>query len=641
MDNQFEFLDRSDHIRDVLDDELSYNSDHASDINSDVGEQFDEEVFDSVVLDETESDEQIDEVSRVLNEFQVDEEENDAQAEVHEEGEEDQAAVGLNADNNDDQGDGWREWKENDVSLQKYVYVNQSGFKPPRGSMPESELEYFQLFFTDSLLQEIVNETNRYTKEKIQMNTPLLKKSIWWSWKDLTLPEIKAFLGILINMGMHPKPEVEDYFSNDYTDYQPFFKDTFTKDRFHQIFWNLHVSPPPSGPVGGYVTRSGKVRRVVSYLDKKYRQYYVPQHKVSVDESTVAFKGRVCFKMYNKDKPIKWGIRIWVLSESDTGYICALEPYLGKATTNSMTRQDLGVTSRVVLHLVEKLENDYGTVEGLHVFTDRLYTNLDLASALHEKKVHITGTIVRNRKGLPPQVRASKKVKRSNTRLTNRATNPIKLKRGEIKAFRKDDKYSLLIWKDTNDVTMLTTLYDASTQEVRRIKKGGSVEIVQKPTVVCKYNESMGGVDLMDHYISSYPFIRKSIKWWRKIFFWLVETAIVNAFILYNSNKTPRQKVSQRKFRKQLVKQLVGEVRNVNKRRRPNDLVDEQRLDGKLHLMYPLEGKKAKDCTVCSDRSAGGVRKRTIFICKTCLPNPGLCPGLCFEKYHTQQNFKN
>lgn len=71
------------------------------------------------------------------------------------------------------------------------------------------------------------------------------------------------------------------------------------------------------------------------YLDKKYRQYYVPPHKVGLDESTVAFKGRVCFKMYSKG-----GIKIWVLSESATGYMCALEPYLGRLTTDNMNRQD-------------------------------------------------------------------------------------------------------------------------------------------------------------------------------------------------------------------------------------------------------------------------------------------------------------
>lgn len=47
------------------------------------------------------------------------------------------------------------------------------------------------------------------------------------------------FLGVLINMGMNPKPELDDYYSNDYVDYQPFFTDKFSKKRFKQFFWNL------------------------------------------------------------------------------------------------------------------------------------------------------------------------------------------------------------------------------------------------------------------------------------------------------------------------------------------------------------------------------------------------------------------
>lgn len=104
-----------------------------------------------------------------------------------------------------DEGDGWREWKESDVSFNKFIYNMTTGFRPPRGPIPTTELDYFQLFFKDELLTEIMNETNKRAKEKIQKNTPLRKKSIWWSWKDVNLPELEAFLGILINMGLNPK----------------------------------------------------------------------------------------------------------------------------------------------------------------------------------------------------------------------------------------------------------------------------------------------------------------------------------------------------------------------------------------------------------------------------------------------------
>lgn len=66
--------------------------------------------------------------------------------------------------------------------------------------------------------------------------------------------------------------------------------------------------------------------------------------------------------------------------------------------------------------------------------------------------------------------------------------------------------------EDKNEVAMLITRYDNSTQTINRKKKRGENEGVRKPVVVLNYNESMGGVDIPDQYISSYGFTRKSIK---------------------------------------------------------------------------------------------------------------------------------
>ncbi|RZF41384.1 hypothetical protein LSTR_LSTR000098 [Laodelphax striatellus] len=529
----------------------------------------------------------------------------------------------------------WREWTANDVDFPEFKYTleDRSGFIPLPGFDRGSELHYFQLFFTDELFLQIINETNRYAQEKIKANTPLTKNSTWHSWIDLTLPEFKAFLGVIMNMSLNPKPEMEDYFSSDWLDYQTFFKDIiFSKERFFQIFWTLHLSPPNNiGPVLGTVTRSGKVKRVVQYLEKKFREYYCPSDTVSIGESTIDFKGRVAFKVYNKDKPNKWGIKVFVVSDAVNGYVCAMEPYMGSITTSNLDRPELLATSRIVLSLIQKLQQTYGSVEGLKVFTDRYYTSVELAKELYLKKIHLTGTVNRNRKGLPREIRIKPK-----------------LKRGEMLSLRKDNDNDdpsfihVLEWKDKRPVTVLTTLYDNKTEIVKRIVKGGVEESIIKPSIICRYNEYMGGVDISDHYIASYAFTRRSIKWWRKVFFWLLEVAIVNSFILCNTNRPPGMKdMRQRKFRKKLILALVGDVRNTKKRGRPSVTEEDVRLNGKLHIPQMLDARKGKDCAVCSDRSALGERKRTRMYCDTCLNKPGLHAGQCFQRYHTLKKFKN
>jgi len=64
----------------------------------------------------------------------------------------------------------------------------------------EKELDFFQLFFSDKLLEEIGNETNRYVTAKIETLGELTPRSTWQDWKDVTLEEMKPFLGMLINM---------------------------------------------------------------------------------------------------------------------------------------------------------------------------------------------------------------------------------------------------------------------------------------------------------------------------------------------------------------------------------------------------------------------------------------------------------
>ena len=54
-----------------------------------------------------------------------------------------------------------------------------------------------------------------------------------------------------------------------------------------------------------------------------------------------------------------------------------------------------------------------------------------------------------------------------------------------------------------------------------------------KPLVIHKYNQSMGGVDKTDQHAVYYSFGRCSVKWWRKLMFWLFEVAIVNSYIMY------------------------------------------------------------------------------------------------------------
>jgi hypothetical protein len=60
--------------------------------------------------------------------------------------------------------------------------------------------DYFKLFLTENLVQGFVDETNTYANISI-VSKQLSPRSIWSTWKDMTVTEFWCFLAtVIINM---------------------------------------------------------------------------------------------------------------------------------------------------------------------------------------------------------------------------------------------------------------------------------------------------------------------------------------------------------------------------------------------------------------------------------------------------------
>ena len=77
-----------------------------------------------------------------------------------------------------------------------------------------------------------------------------------------------------------------------------------------------------------------KVRPLIDFFLRKFNEVYTPDKQLSVDEGILAFKGRLSFKVYNKDKPNKYGIKLYILAESLTGYVSNYNVYVGYSQTS-------------------------------------------------------------------------------------------------------------------------------------------------------------------------------------------------------------------------------------------------------------------------------------------------------------------
>lgn len=419
-------------------------------------------------------------------------------------------------------------------------------------------------------------------------------------------------------------PELQDYWSTGWSSHIPFFSQVMPRKRFMNIFWLLHVSCERDG------LPPRRIDKVKSFLDPllhQFQTHYKPSHNISGDETMVGFRGRFAPLQYIPNKPEKYGIKAFTLADSANGYMLNILVYTGADTLDEADPdyRSLPQPGRVVLHLLQPYLD-----KGYHVYTDRYYTSIPLATALEERSTSFTGTAVRNRTNLPDGIR-----------------RPVRLADNEVKAYR-DDRFLALEWRAPSKKKSLVMLSTQSSAQMTTVRRRWNQETIEKPVVVNEYNHSMNGVDTADQNSVYYRFIRKTRKWWRKLFFWLLEVTVVNSYLLYkvHAARLNIRPITHLQFRRSLVESLAS--RHIQaaparplpgrprKRQRSSSSQDPERLNGHLHLLDKRE--HSLECVVCSDRNKK--RHRSNFFCKTCSSSPTLCPSPCFEKYHTLQHYK-
>lgn len=118
-----------------------------------------------------------------------------------------------------------------------------------------SPLDYFLLLVDNCMLTSINRETNRFA---LQSLTDKGKDPT--SWIEVTLEELKAFLGLTIATGIHSLPSLGDYWKDDWVLGLPEFAKVMPRNRFLDI--NRHLNDNSKKPArdSPYAGRLFKLR---------------------------------------------------------------------------------------------------------------------------------------------------------------------------------------------------------------------------------------------------------------------------------------------------------------------------------------------------------------------------------------------
>ena len=276
------------------------------------------------------------------------------------------------------------------------------GFRFPgyltRGSLREAK-DFFELFLDDSILNSIVTHTNSYAQEKIFSGQGSSYTKSDGSWQDVTADEIRRFIALLIHFGVvHVRGDVQKNWSTKSLYHGLWARAILSRDRYFAILSMLHVVDPASEDLGNKLR---KVESFITHFKNKCSELYKPRQHVVIDERMVKSRHRSGFRQFMKDKPTKWGIKLWVLADSSNGYTVDFNIYIGRAAGREISANGLGYDA--VMRLMTPY---YG--KGYHLFVDNFYSTVILFRDLFDNGVLATGTILDSRRSFPAALKNSK-----------------------------------------------------------------------------------------------------------------------------------------------------------------------------------------------------------------------------------------
>jgi hypothetical protein len=105
-----------------------------------------------------------------------------------------------------------------------------------------------------------------------------------------------------------------------------------------QLFFFFKVSDPATDDQHRE-DKAWRVRELFNYFTSACKANYWPQCEIALDEAIKRFKGRCSFKQYIKNKPIRWGIKIFALCCAHTTYLWNCDFYLGKKAEDEKDQQ--------------------------------------------------------------------------------------------------------------------------------------------------------------------------------------------------------------------------------------------------------------------------------------------------------------
>ncbi|XP_051500241.1 uncharacterized protein LOC127409604 isoform X1 [Myxocyprinus asiaticus] len=395
-------------------------------------------------------------------------------------------------------------------------------------------LQLFQLFFTSSVIETIVRNTNCYAEKRAKAGKKFL-------WVPLTVKEFHSYVALVVYMGLVKAKSLLDYWARKMMYNFSYPQSVMSRTRFQAISWNLYLCDLQEDEENnkkkgtpGY-DRLLKIKPLYTEIISACMTHFHPNREITIDERMDATKAKIGLRIL-EDKPAEWGYKLFVLADCSSGYTWNFFVYEGKIYTST----DKGVGYDAVMRLLD--HELLGT--GYRLYTDSFYTSPTLFLDLWQNNILACGTLC-DTSSLPEVSDLSRRAEK-----------------GSIRWYRQGPLL-FLKWTDMKEVIMCSTMHKAYVGDTisRNVRGDGGVcseRQIPIPPAVKDYNKYMGDLDLSDALIEYYSVIHKTKQWYKSFFFHFLEIAVENSYILHQQMAKAQKEtpLSQKAFRETLVSEL-------------------------------------------------------------------------------------
>ncbi|EWS73134.1 PiggyBac-like protein (macronuclear) [Tetrahymena thermophila SB210] len=428
---------------------------------------------------------------------------------------------------------------DNKLLKETLINIDLTYRKPQVKNIPleSTPVQIFQKLWSDEIWKLITDETNKYSKQSFDLNQynldsqSLKKQKICFFSQD----QIKRFIICEILMGIQRLPSFSDYFSSD-----PLLSGGLNRilgrENYQLLTRYLHISDNQSRMV--HVDDHTKFKQFQSILNRNYQQFYVPSNYLAIDEGIIPFKGKTKFKVYCPQKPVKFGIKEYLFCDY-SGYTLNLiihSPHEKQNIRDIYQPQTLQTQD-----IVNELIKDYQPLSGSILIMDNYYNSLNLIHDLNQQNIGVLGTVRPDRMNFTEEQKKMMKIQNFN--------------KGETKSLTKDNIH-IFLWRDKDKLVKMITNFLDNRKIVKSMKKTGQIKTI--PLMVDIYNKYAHSVDKRNQICQNYRIHKRSQKWWKCVFYRLLDTTLCNAYIIYKIlNEGKKSLLTHKDFRIKIVEELI------------------------------------------------------------------------------------